>query len=61
MPDFDDSNWPPASTYAAEAVTGTRAYVDYAARFGDAQFIWSKNLDLDNQVLCRLTVDAPVP
>jgi len=60
-PGFDDSGWPSASTYAAEAVTGVPAYVDYAAIFSDAEFIWTKNLDLDNQVLCRLTVEAPGP
>lgn len=61
MPDFDDSSWPSASIYAAEDVTGVPAYVDYAALFGDAEFIWTKNLDLDNQVLCRVTVEAPAP
>ena len=52
-PDFDDSAWPAASTYSASAVTNQRAYRGYADRFGDAKFIWSKNLDQDNLVLCR--------
>ena len=38
-------------------MTGTTAYVDYASLFGDAEFIWTRNLKLDNQVLCRVTID----
>ena len=56
-PDFDDSAWPTASTYPASAVTNQRAYTDYLAEFGNADFIWSKNLDQDNLVLCRVTVE----
>ena len=52
-PHFDDSHWPAASTYPASAVTNQRAYRNYAGKFGDAEFIWSKNLDQDNLVLCR--------
>lgn len=57
--DFDSSNWADASLYDSIEVTNQRGYVDYAVLFGDAQFIWSSNLDLDNQVLCRITVEAP--
>lgn len=59
QPDFDAASWQSASTYPAEAVSGTTAYVQYASLFGDAEFIWTKNLNLDNQVLCRVTVDGP--
>lgn len=52
-PGFDDSGWHAASTYPPEAVTTQRAYVGYRERFGDAEFIWSHNLDQDNLVLCR--------
>ena len=52
-PGFDDSDWLPASTYPASAVTNQRAYRGYAEKFGDATFIWSRNLDQDNLVLCR--------
>ena len=55
-PDFDDSAWHSASTYPASAVTNQAAYVNYADKFGDAEFIWSHNLDQDNLVLCRTTV-----
>ena len=58
-PDFDDSNWLNASLYEAEEVTNQRGYADYADLFGDAQFIWSANLDLDNYVVARYTVEAP--
>ncbi len=56
-PGFDDSAWDAASTYPASAVTNQRAYRDYTAEFGEASFIWSHNLDQDNLVLCRATVD----
>ncbi len=55
-PDFDDSDWHNASIYPASVVTRNPAYVDYAGKFGDADFIWSHNLDQDNLVLCRTTV-----
>jgi hypothetical protein len=61
MPEFDDSNWLSASLYEADRVTNQAAYVNYADLFGDAQFIWSSNLNLDNEVLARYTVEeAPV-
>ncbi len=52
-PDFDDSDWLPASTYAASQVTNQRAYSGYVEKFAGADFIWSRNLDQDNLVLCR--------
>ena len=58
MPAFDDSSWPPASIYPANEVTRTPGYANYTELFGDAQFIWTKNLNVDNQVLCRVTIDA---
>ncbi len=59
-PGFDDSGWHAASTYPASAVTNQRAYSDYAGMFGNADFIWSHNLDQDNLVLCRSqTAGAP--
>ena len=52
--DFDDSDWPAASTYWARQVTNNRAYHDYDDKFATAQFIWSHNLNQDNLVLCRV-------
>jgi len=60
-PDFDDSAWPTATTYKAEEVTGAPGYVKYARLFGDAQFIWTRNLLLDNLVLSRYVAKAPAP
>jgi hypothetical protein len=58
-PAFDDSSWQPASIYAADEVTRTPGYANYTELFGDAQFIWTKNLNVDNQVLCRVTIASP--
>lgn len=57
MPDFDDSNWQTATLYNAEDVTNQPGYADYAGRFGDAMFIWSPSLKLDNHVVARYTVE----
>jgi len=57
-PNFDDSDWHGASTYPASDVTNQRAYRDYAEKFGNADFIWSHNLDQDNLVLCRSQVSG---
>ena len=35
---------------------GFRNYED--TLFTGAQFIWTNNLDLDNHVICRLTVES---
>ena len=53
QPGFDDSDWLPATTYPASAVTNQRAYSGYVEKFASAEFIWSRNLDQDNLVLCR--------
>ena len=56
-PDFDDSAWLPASTYTADEVTGAPGFRNYEnTLFRGARFIWTQNLDLDNQVVCRKTV-----
>lgn len=57
-PQFDDSQWPAATTYRASAVTRNDAYRDYAEKFGSAEFIWSHNLNQDNLVLCRAGAGA---
>lgn len=68
LPGFDDSSWVPATTYTEqEAVPkgGRRStqlftecesyqYCAYpSASWGDSQFIWSKEIELDNVVVCR--------
>jgi hypothetical protein len=56
---FDDSTWVGGTVYKAEDVTSAPGYVKYAHLFGGAQFIWTRNLVLDNLVLIRHTVNAP--
>jgi hypothetical protein len=58
-PRFDDSRWPAAIIWSAEAVTNQRAYTDYTKLFGDAEFIWTRNLRLDNLMLARYTAKGP--
>jgi hypothetical protein len=59
---FDDSSWPAATTYtnATIGVDNKPAYTNFTNIFddvsNDAQFIWSKNVILDNEVIVRKTV-----
>ena len=57
--DFDDSRWPRAIVWPAAAVTDAPAYTNYTRFFGDAEFIWTRNLKLDNLVLARYTARGP--
>ena len=60
--DFDDSTWPNATTYtnATVGVDNKPAYTNFTDVFdnaaNDAQFIWSTNIILDNEVIVRYTV-----
>ena len=61
---FDDSQWPNASEYA-NAVIGVNnkpAYTNFTNIFddvtSDAQFIWSSNVVLDNEVVVRGIIGA---
>ncbi len=58
-PGFDDSAWPAATTYRSEDVTRAPGYARHTALFGSAQFIWTRNLRLDNLVLGRYTGRGP--
>jgi hypothetical protein len=55
--DFDDSDWPSATEYADAQVKPDGDYASYD--FGGAKFIWSDDIDLDNTVIFRYTVQAP--
>ena len=57
-PDFDDSSWAFATEYTAARVGPDGDYV--AADFTGASFIWTSDLNLDNTVIFRTTVQAPV-
>lgn len=61
-PDFDDSNWPNATTFSNQTigVDNKASYTNFTEIFddpsNDASFIWSTNVVLDNEVLTRYTV-----
>ena len=57
QPDFDDADWPAATVFSEEAVRPQRTFYDHD--FGNAQFIWSPDLALDNIILFRKTVASP--
>ena len=56
-PDFDDSSWGFATEYTAARVGPDGDYV--ASDFTGASFIWTSDLNLDNTVIFRTTVQAP--
>lgn len=54
---FNDGVWPHASLYPPAAVGANNpAYINFLSTWGNAEFIWSSNLLLDNLVLVRKTV-----
>ena len=55
--DFDDSSWGYATEYTAARVGPDGDYV--ASDFTGASFIWTADLNLDNTVIFRTTVQAP--
>jgi hypothetical protein len=57
-PRFNDTNWPRAWEFTDQeiGVTNLPAYTRYPELFGDARWIWSQNLVLDNVVIARKTV-----
>jgi hypothetical protein len=55
--DFDDSAWGFATEYASERVGPDGDYV--AGDFTNAKFIWTSDLNLDNTVVLRTTVQKP--
>lgn len=60
---FDDSDWPDATTYTNETivVNNKESYTRFTDTFddpeNDAEFIWSTNVVLDNEVIVRYTVE----
>jgi hypothetical protein len=58
-PGFDAGSWPRAIVWPPAAVTNQRAYTAYTTHFGDAEFIWTRNIRLDNLVLARYTAPGP--
>jgi len=64
MASFDDSAWPSATTYTNTTigVNNKSAYTNFTNIFDDpsddAEFIWSTNVILDNEVIVRYTVEG---
>ena len=58
-PRFSDSAWPRAVIWRPVEVTIVPGYVNYTKFFGDAEFIWTRNIRLDNYVLARYTARGP--
>lgn len=58
LSDFDDSEWLPAVEYTEKDVRPKDGY-DKIVWDDAAQLIWSADLDTDNTLLCRLTVEKP--
>ncbi len=60
---FDDSDWPSASTFTntTVGVDNKPGYTNFTDIFDngndDAEFIWSTNLILDNEVIVRYTIE----
>jgi len=58
-PAFDAGAWPPAVIWRPVEVTSVPAYVNHRGLFGDSEFIWTRNIRLDNLVLARYTATGP--
>lgn len=56
--DYDDSAWTATTIHSARAVDPKQGYDDISWDSA-AQFIWGPDLETNNTVLCRVTVDAP--
>lgn len=56
---FDDSSWPSATVYTSSelGMDNKTAYTTYLDIFDNAEFIWSTNVILDNEVIVRHTVE----
>lgn len=55
---FDDSSWTATTVHSASAVSPKDGYNQINWDPG-ADFIWGPDLETDNTILCRVTVDAP--
>ena len=56
--DFDDSTWAAPNVFTASAV-GVRGGYELINWSSSAQIIWGSDLETDNTVLCRVTVESP--
>ena len=58
-PRFNDAAWPRAVIWRPVEVTTVPGYVNYTKFFGNAEFIWTHSIRLDNLVLARYTARGP--
>ena len=56
--DFDDSSWTATTVHSAGAVSPKDGY-DQISWDASAELIWGPDLETNNTILCRVTVDAP--
>lgn len=56
--DFDDSSWDNATVHTVSDVSPRDGYNDIAWNT-NAELIWGPDLETNNTLLCRLTVEAP--
>jgi len=57
-PDFDDSDWSNAVIHSAQEVRPRRGY-DEVNWQPSAKLIWTEDLEIDNTILCRVTIRQP--
>lgn len=55
---YDDSSWTATTGHSASAVSPKDGY-DQINWDSGAEFIWGSDLETDNTILCRVTVDTP--
>jgi len=58
-PAFNDEGWPAATAYTRAQFGPKDAYTRLEKEFGEARFVWSRNIKIDNLVLLRKTVANP--
>lgn len=56
-PEFDDTEWSNAIIHSAAAVRPHGGYTNVRWR-AEARLIWTEDLEIDNTILCRLTLDS---
>ncbi len=57
LPEYDDSDWENASIYSSESVRPKGGY-DRINWDANARFIWGSDLETDNTLLCRITING---
>ena len=56
--DYDDSSWTATTVHSASEVSPKDGY-DQISWDPDAELIWGPDLETNNTILCRVTVDVP--